>query len=229
MVNILTNIFNLFFPEECLYCGKVLEVQGKFLCFYCLSEMPLTNFSKYHKNELEGLFKGRIPLKSATSLVYFERKGMIQKLLHQLKYHGKPELGNFLGTWLAIEMKKNKSFDTIEFVIPVPMHPEKEKERGYNQVMGFASAIAEEFNVEVLPDYLKKVNNSKSQSSKTRFDRLAILKNDYKINSCTNIENKHVLLVDDVITTGATLEACGHPIIYESKAELSLASIAFTP
>ncbi len=229
MINILTNIFNLFFPEECLYCGKVLEVQGKFLCFYCLSEMPLTNFSKYPKNELEALFKGRIPLKSATALVYFERKGMIQKLLHQLKYHGKPELGNFLGTWLAIEMKKNKSYDTIDYVIPVPMHPKKERERGYNQVMGFASAIAKELNVEVLPDYLKKVNNIKSQSSKTRFDRLAILKNDYKINSLTNIENKHVLLVDDVITTGATLEACGYPIIYESKAELSLASIAFTP
>jgi competence protein ComFC len=229
MANILTNIFNLFFSEECLYCGKVIEVRGNFLCFYCLSEMPLTNFSKHSQNELELTFKGRLPLKSATSLLYFERKGLVQKLLHQLKYHGKSEIGNFLGTWLAIEMKKSKRFDTIDFVIPIPMHPKKEKERGYNQVMGFADAIAKELGVEMIPDFLKKVNSIKAQSSKNRFDRLETLENDYKINGVASIENRHVLLVDDIITTGATMEACGFQLIHESKAKLSLASMAFTP
>ena len=229
MPNILRNIFDLFFPEECLNCGSLQEVQGKFLCIFCLSELPLTHYSRQPKNQLEMAFIGRIPIKAATSLFYFERKGAVQKLIHQLKYQGKSDLGIFFGLWLAHEMAQSNRFEGIDFVIPVPMHPKKEKKRGYNQVMGFASAIAKELKAELRPDVLLKVNNRKTQTSKNRFDRLKILENDYKLHSSGQIENAHILLVDDIITSGATIEACGVQLLKHNGVQLSLASMAFTP
>ncbi|MDN3643469.1 phosphoribosyltransferase family protein [Lutimonas halocynthiae] len=174
-------------------------------------------------------FIGRIPLKAATSLFYFERKGAVQKLIHQLKYQGKSDLGIFFGLWLAREMEQSNRFEGIDFVIPVPMHPKKEKERGYNQVIGFASAIAKELQAELRPDVLLKVNNRKTQTSKNRFDRLKILENDYKLHSSDQIKNAHILLVDDIITSGATIEACGIQLMKHNGVQLSLASMAFTP
>lgn len=229
MPNILRNIFDLFFPEECLNCGSLLEVQRKFLCIFCLSELPLTHYSTEQKNQLEMAFIGRLPLKAATSLLYFERKGAVQKLIHQLKYQGKSDLGIFFGLWLAREMEQSNRFDGIDFVIPVPMHPKKERERGYNQVMGFASALAKELKAELRPDVLVKVNNRKTQTSKNRFDRLKILENDYKLHDSDQIENAHILLVDDIITSGATIEACGIQLMKHNGVQLSLASMAFTP
>jgi len=229
MPNILRDIFDLFFPEECLNCSSVLQVQGKLLCVFCLSELPLTNYSKQPKNRLEMTFRGRIPLKAATSLLYFERKGLVQKLIHRLKYHGKAEIGTFLGLWLAREIQESNRFEGIDIVIPVPMHPSKEKERGYNQVMGFASVLAKELKAELKADFLIKVNNRKTQTSKNRFDRLKILENDYQLNNSCLIDNAHVLLVDDIITSGATIEACGMQLLKQSGVQLSLASMAFTP
>lgn len=229
MHNILRNVFDLFFPEECLSCGTLLEVQGKLLCLFCLSELPLTHYSTQPKNQLEMTFIGRIPLKAATSLLYFERKGTVQKLIHLLKYRGKSDLGVFFGHWLANEMKQSNRFDGIDFVVPVPMHPEKEKERGYNQVLGFASAIAKGLKVELRTDVLIRVQNRKTQTSKNRFDRLKILESDYLIQDACDIDNKHVLLVDDIITSGATIEACGAQLMKPFGVQLSLASMAFTP
>ena len=229
MPNILRNIFDLFFPEECLNCGSLVEIQGKFLCIFCLSELPLTNYCTQPKNQLEMTFIGRIPLKAATSLLYFERKGAAQKLIHQLKYQGKSDLGVFLGIWLAHEMRQSNRFEEIDFVIPVPMYPKKEKERGYNQVMGFASALAKELKAELRPDVLVKVNNRKTQTSKNRFDRLKILENDYMLSDSGQIDNTHILLVDDIITSGATIEACGVQLMKHKGVQLSLASMAFTP
>ena len=229
MHNILRNIFDLFFPEECLSCGTLTEVQGKFLCLFCLSELPLTHYSRQPKNQLETTFIGRIPLKAATSLLYFERKGTVQKLIHQLKYKGKSDLGVFFGHWLAHEMKQSNRFDGIDFVVPVPMHPKKEKERGYNQVLGFASAIAKGLKAELRTDVLTRVKNRKTQTSKNRFDRLKILENDYQLHGSCDIENTHILLVDDIITSGATIEACGTQLMKSFGVQLSLASMAFTP
>ncbi len=229
MSNILRNVFDLFFPEECLNCGSTLEMQDKFLCLFCLSELPLTHFCEQKKNQLETNFRGRLPLEAGTSLFFFERKGLVQKLLHQLKYQGMSEIGGFLGFWLAREMQLSKRFDSIDYVIPVPMHPIKEKERGYNQVMSFASVIANELKAEFKPDLLRKVNNRNTQTTKNRFDRMKTLENDYRINEKCDIENKHILLVDDIITSGATMEACGLQLINHSPVQLSLASMAFTP
>ena len=229
MPNILRNIFDLFFPEECLNCGQTVQIQGKFLCLFCLSELPLTGFSTQSKNQLETSFLGRVPLKAGTSLVYFERKGMVQKLIHQLKYEGRSEIGMFLGDWMADDMKQSQRFEGIDYVVAVPMHPKKEKNRGYNQVTGFASAIARGINAEFKPDFLRKINNRKTQTSKNRFERLKTLENDYLVGECSNIDDKHILLVDDIITSGATIEACSNQLMKHKGVQLSLASMAFTP
>jgi len=229
MPNILSNIFDLFFPETCLNCRRTVQIQGKLLCFYCLSELPLTDFSTQVKNQLETSFRGRVPLKAGTSLVYFERKGMVQRLIHELKYAGRPEIGLFFGNWMAAEMQQSNRFEEIDYVVPVPMHPKKQKERGYNQVTGFATAIANKLNAELKPDILRKINNRKTQTSKNRFERFRTLENDYLLHDCANISDKHILLVDDVITSGATIEACSSQLMKQSGVQLSLASMAFTP
>lgn len=229
MPNILRNIFDLFFPEECLNCGKTVQIQGKILCLFCLSELPLTDFSFRPKNQLEISFTGRVPIKAGTSLVYFERNGMVQKLIHRLKYAGRKEIGVFLGIWMACEMKQSTRFEGIDYVVPVPMHPKKKKKRGYNQVTGFASAIASELNAEFKPDILIKSNDSKTQTTKNRFERLKTLENDYLLDDSAHIIDKHILLVDDIITSGATIEACSDQLMRQSGVQLSLASMAFTP
>ena len=229
MPNIFRNIFDLFFPEECMNCGKTVEIKGKFLCLFCLSELPLTDFSTQVNNQLESSFRGRVPLKAGTSLVYFERKGMVQMLMHQLKYAGRTEIGLFFGSWMAAEMQKSKRFEGIDYVVPVPMHPKKEKERGYNQVTGFATVIAKKLNAKLKPDFLRKINNKKTQTSKNRFERLQTLENDYRLHDCGNVNDKHILLVDDIITSGATIEACSNQLMKHPGVQLSLASMAFTP
>ena len=224
----LHHVFDLFFPKECLNCGKTVEFEKKLFCFYCLSEIPLTHYSGIHDNQLEQVFKGRLHVEAATTLTFFKRKGLVQRIIHQCKYQGNHELTSNLGSWLALEMLKSKRFDQLEYVIPVPMHPMKKKKRGYDQVAIFAEAISYELQLELIPDFLKKQTYLETQSSKNRFDRFGTLAKDFAINKNLDIKNKHVLLVDDLITTGATMEACGVLLTDQAKAKLSLASMAFT-
>ncbi len=228
MPNILSDLFDLFFPQVCVNCGGILQINGRFLCFYCLSEMPLTHFSFMPKNAVEITFKGRVPVRAATSLLYFEKKSLVQNLIHRLKYHQQPEIGVFLGQWLGEEMLISKRFDTIDFVIPVPLHPNKEKSRGYNQVMLFAESLSAQLKVELRPDLLIKIVDRKTQTQKRRSDRISDISEDYYIKDHDSIKNKHILLVDDIITTGATLEACSYQLLNVSGVQLSFASMAFT-
>ncbi|MGB5321229.1 ComF family protein [Lutimonas sp.] len=228
MPNILANLFDLFFPQECLNCRNLLEKKDTYLCFSCLSELPQTHFSFHHGNELEMSFKGRIPVKAATSLLFFEKKGMVQKMMHELKYHNKPKIGTFLGNWLGKEMVASKRFEMIDFVVPVPLHPDRERERGYNQVHFFAKSLAKALEAELKEDLLKKIRNSQTQTLKSRQNRFLSKEKEFILNEAGEIENKHILLVDDTITSGATMQACAHLLRSVSGVRLSLASMAFS-
>ena len=228
VTNIFANLFDIFFPESCLNCRQQLEIRGKYLCFTCLSELPLTHFSFQEKNELENSFKGRISLEAATSLLYFEKKGVVQKLIHELKYKNKPEIGSFLGKWLAEEMLSGNRFPEIDFVIPVPLHPDKEKQRGYNQVHTFANALAETLNAELKLHVLTKTINNQTQTVKSRQERIVNSEDQYLVSDPTQIKDKHILLVDDTITTGATIQTCVDSLCAVSGLKISLASMAFT-
>lgn len=228
IAKISTDLFDLFFPETCLNCGNLQEIRGKYLCFFCLSEVPLTNFSFQSENELENSFKGRIPLHAATSLMYFEKNGMVQKLIHELKYNNKPEIGTFLGKWLAEEMRSSKRFEMIDLVVPVPLHPDKQKKRGYNQVHAFAHSLAEGLNARLGLHLLRKIRNNQSQTSKNRQQRVVTKEDQYLVTDKILLKGKHILLVDDTITTGATMQACADSLSAVSDIKISLASMACT-
>lgn len=228
MPNILNNFFDLFFPKECLNCGKTVEFHEKLYCLFCLSEIPITKFSQIQNNELERLFRGRLTVEAASALIFYAPKGLTKQMIHLCKYQGKHSLSQYLGQWLAKEMQDSQRFDHLDYVVPVPMHPIKRKKRGYDQVHIFARALADTLDLPMLPDVLQKENYHETQSSKNRFDRFKTLSHDFKIGDGLPIENKHVLLVDDIVTTGATMEACGSLLLHKARAKLSLACMAFT-
>ena len=228
MVKIVEDIINLFFPETCMYCGIEVERSGNLLCFSCLSDLPLTHFSFMPKNRLENSFRGRIPVNSATALLYFHKKGMAQQLIDQLKYHNRQRIGTYLGDWLGEEIISSGRFASIDLIVPVPLHPDKEKKRGYNQVTTFAESLSRKIGAPMVPDLLVKVSASVTQTHKNRVERALNKDNEFKLMDRGRLVNQHVLLVDDIITSGATLEGCWTPLQQVEGIKISLASMAFT-
>jgi len=228
MPRILTEIFDIFFPEECINCGQLLQIKGRYFCFQCLSDLTLAQFSAFQGNPVERTFRGRVPLVAGTSLFLFEKKGPVQKLLHELKYKGKPQIGIFLGHWLGEDIKRSKRFEGIDLVVQVPLHPKKERKRGYNQVSWFARTLAENLKADFRPELLEKVSEGRTQTHKTRPDRILDSIQEYRLRLDCPLKGMHILVVDDIITTGATLEACCMPFLQIPKIRISIASMAFT-
>lgn len=169
---------------------------------------------------------GRVPIVSAASLYYFTKGGSVQKLIHQLKYKGKKEIGNFLGSYYGQELNGSEHFSSIEGIIPVPLHKKKQKKRGYNQSDIFAQGLSSTMNIEVLNNILERNHFSDTQTRKTRFNRWRNVKDIFEITTSEKIQGKHILLVDDVVTTGATLEACTNKLLESSASSVSIATIA---
>jgi ComF family protein len=222
------DILNIFFPEVCLCCGVTLSYNENVCCVPCIHELPLTNFSLEKKNLVEQSFYGRVPLYSATSLFYFYKNGRIQQLIYHLKYKGQQQIGRFAGHWLAEEMLSSGRFKGIQFIIPVPLHRKREKDRGYNQVTTFGETLSEKLSASFHPKNLKRVSAFESQTKKIRFDRWKNVQDQFVLGDSRVLENTHVLLIDDVITTGATIVSCYEALKEVSNIKISIASIAYT-
>ncbi len=222
------DIFELFFPKLCLHCEEQMHSNEEYVCLQCRFELPLANFSNQKGNDLEKTFYGRIHIDFATSLLMYQRKGITQHLIHQLKYKGKEELGTFFGSWLATELQTSERCPQFDFIVPVPLHAKKLKTRGYNQVTKFGQKIAETLEVPYNSSVLMRKLDSKTQTSKLRIERFKDLQEKFFITDTLQFENKHVLLVDDVVTTGATVEACIMKLQKIKGIKVSLATIAFT-
>ncbi|HKJ07327.1 MAG TPA: phosphoribosyltransferase family protein [Flavobacteriaceae bacterium] len=227
-MKVLTSIVELFFPTICYCCDSQLTEGEKHICLNCRFDLPTTNFTKLEGNIVEQAFYGRIPIVAATALFYFYKEGKIQKLIHQLKYRGEQNVGVFTGKWLGQELKDSARFNTIDCVIPVPLHKKKLKKRGYNQVEKFGKTLATILNVDYIDNVLVKVTATKTQTHKIRFDRWKNVSELFTIQNSQLIANKHILLIDDVITTGATLEACYKALNKANNINISIASIAYT-
>ena len=214
------------FPKACLACSEILQSSEYLICTRCRHYLPLTQFHQYNEQVIQKVFYGRLKLEEATSLLYFEKKGPVQSLLHNLKYNGKESISSFLGDWLGHELAELPNYKSIDVVIPVPIHPEKKKKRGYNQVAGFGIALSKHLDATYMDTVLIKSKNTKTQVFKGRFSRSDEVLDAFSITENQTLTGKHILLVDDILTTGATLEACAIQLLKIPKIKLSIATMA---
>jgi ComF family protein len=219
-------IFNLFFPEVCKACLLPLLDNEKMICTSCRHDLPVTNFHFTNNDFVKKTLYGRAEIEYATSLFYFEKKGSVQHLIHQLKYKNQPEISRFLGNWLGKELVKCENYNFVDMIIPVPLHLKKLKKRGFNQVEGFGKALAFHLKKEYVDNVLIKTTNTASQVKKTRLERWQFKDELFTTKNLNLIENKHILLVDDIITTGATLENCIIELKKAKKVTISIAVMA---
>jgi len=219
-------LVNLFFPKVCYACLNLLGDHEDTICLDCRHDLPVTNFHFDNNTSVAKVLYGRAKIEYGTALFRFEKKGKVQQLIHNLKYKGHDNIGIVLGNWLGGELKTIETYQNIDLVIPVPLHKKKLKKRGYNQVTKFGQQLAEALSAEYNDDVLIKVTNTKSQVNKKRFARWNSNTELFTIKNPETIENKHILLVDDIITTGATLEACIMVLNEAKYIKISIATMA---
>src|ERR1051326_1593739 len=200
----LNDFLSLIFPKVCYACGKNLFKSEDCICLHCLYHLPKTNFHLYPDNPVIKLFWGRTNIYSASALYSFSKGSKVQHLIHQLKYRGKKEIGISLGKYYGKELKMAPLFSSANVVLPVPLHIYKLKKRGYNQSETFAQGIAESLGAEAFNAILTRVSASTTQTKKSRFERWKNVEEIFKVTSPEKLEGKHILLVDDVVTTGST-------------------------
>ena len=227
--NFIKDSFELFFPETCVNCHRLVEEPNYFICYICISEIPLTHFSFHVNNALENSFKGRVELVSGTSLFYFEKGGLAQQALHEIKYNQKPAIASFFGRWLGDEMVESGRFEGVDLILPLPLYKDKKRQRGYNQSEYFGRELAETLGKDYRDDILFRVTNRDSQTNKNRHQRMQVVENEYRIKDEAYLKQKHVLIVDDIITSGATLQSSSLPLLSVPDIQLSFASIAIAP
>ncbi len=227
-MQILKDFFHLFYPKLCANCQKQLVVNEKVLCTFCRHDLPLTNFTDYKENKICQSFYGRIAIEKANSLLFYRREGITKRLIHDLKYKGNEEIGTFFGNWFGEILLENKQFSDVDCIIPVPLHQKKMKQRGYNQVTKFGETLSIYLNISFVEDVLIRTSASKTQTFKARFERFNNLETKFFLNDDLRFKNKHVLLIDDVITTGATLEACAKELQKTEGIRISILTMAYT-
>ena len=201
-------IIGLFYPSVCAACGNTLFKWESLVCTRCRSFLPKTGYELNEENPLARLFYGRVRLKAVTACFFFSKEGKVQHLIHELKYKGNADAGVFLGHELGKSIKEAPLFQGIDYLIPVPLHPKREKERGYNQSMMIARGISEITGIPIGEKFLVRSVNTATQTHKTKEERWKNVKDIFEVQHSERLESKYVLLIDDVLTTGATLEAC---------------------
>jgi ComF family protein len=221
----LEGLLQLFYPKICIGCQVHLSEQEDIICLHCEHHLPKTLFSSYAKNPIEKLFWGRVPLRSAASIFFFNKGDTIQQLMHQLKYKNRKDIGLWMGRMLAKEILKSNRFDEIDWIVPVPLHPKKEFKRGYNQSLLIAKGMEEQASWQVI-EALERKENTATQTRKGKFDRWLNVGSSFKINPKFCAKGKNILLVDDVLTTGATMESCIQILLKAEVASVSIAAFA---
>jgi ComF family protein len=219
-------IVDLLFPKVCYACLNLLNDNEETICVDCRHDLPVTNFHFDNDDSVAKVLYGRAKIENGTALFRFEKKGLVQQLIHGLKYKGYETVGYSLGNWLGGELKDLDGYKSVDVVIPVPLHKNKLKIRGYNQVAKFGQQIAVALNANYEDDVLVKITNTTSQTTKNRFTRWNNTDELFTMKNAETIENKHVLLVDDLITTGATLEACISVLSKAKNVKISIATMA---
>lgn len=223
----LADFVALFFPELCHACGESLVTGEELICTDCLYNLPYTNFHQQPDNVVARQFWGKVKIEAAYALFYFSKGGKVQQLMHQFKYKNTPLIGNKLGNLAGRQLNQSKAFQYVDAVIPVPLHKSRLRKRGYNQSACFAQGLAETLNTKVIINNLIRVKATETQTHKSRFERSVNMQDVFMVDNPDELTDKHVLLVDDVVTTGATLEACAAALLTVPGLQLSIATIAY--
>lgn len=228
----LKDFINLVFPEVCAACDRVLETEEYCICTDCRIDLPLTN--DHHREESEAFqtFRGRLDVQLISALLYFEKKGPVQQIIHDLKYRGNQKVGSVLGNWHATLLKESNWHEKIDMVIPVPIHKQRLRKRGFNQVTNYAKAFANCFEKPLEEKLLVRKSAAKTQVFKNRIARSEVTEKNYFLGCSpdlvTNYRGMHFLLVDDILTTGVTLETCAKQLLGIPETKVSIACMAIT-
>jgi len=222
------SLLHLAFPHVCETCGTDNLQADHLLCLQCLSSLPETNFHLHSNNPVEKIFWGRMQVTSATAQYYFTKESLIQHLMHQFKYKGNKDVGIYLGKLIGYALLESNRFSTIEALIPLPLHKLKEHKRGYNQAAVLCEGIATVLNKPLLKDIVIRTEQTETQTKKARIQRWQNMEGKFELIKPEAIKGEHVLLVDDVVTTGATLEACGQELLKAENVQLSIATLCFS-
>jgi len=221
------SFLHFIFPHICIGCGSDLLQKETMLCMRCMDALPETNFELYPGNPVEKIFWGRLKLAHGTAQYYFNKESLMQHLLHEFKYNHNKELGWQLGKIMGIQLKKAGRFDA-DALIPLPLFPAKEKKRGYNQAAVLCRGISESMNIPVLDQIITRSQYTESQTKKSRVERWKNMEEKFILTNPEAIHNKHLLLVDDVVTTGATLESCANELLKAPHVTISIATLCLS-
>ena len=221
------SLVHLVCPHVCSGCGSDLLNEESSLCIRCLSSLPTTEFQFHANNPVEKTFWGRIPLVNASAQYYFTKESLMQHLMHALKYGGDKELGLQLGRLMGYGLRETVRFNSVDALVALPLFPKKEKKRGYNQAQLLCEGMAEVMRLPVIRKAVVRTEHTQTQTKKGRMERWENIEGKFEISDLKSIRYTHLLLVDDVITTGATLESCGAVILEGPSVTLSVAALCY--
>ncbi|OYT16944.1 MAG: amidophosphoribosyltransferase [Bacteroidetes bacterium 4572_77] len=224
--SLIEDFLNLIYPRTCAACGNTLFRHEEVLCSHCLIHLPKTFFHTDDENPLSMIFWGKIPFKMITAFYYYNKGNKVQNLVHQLKYNKRADIGIYLGERYGQYLNKSPYFKDIDLIIPVPLHEKKMKIRGYNQAEMFAKGLSKSMKIPYDTTTLIRNTHTETQTKKSKEERWENVKGKFSLNNKEELEGKHMLLVDDVITTGATMESCARTLLEAKGAMVSFASIA---
>lgn len=220
-------LLHLLYPHVCEGCGQDLTRREEVLCLRCAGRLPATGFQLLEQNPVEKIFWGRVRLRHAMAGYYFGRHARLQRLIHQFKYRGRKDIALFLGRQLGLQLRQSNWWQEIDAVVPVPLNAVKQRHRGYNQAALLAVGVAGVLGCAMLPHVLSRTNVVTSQTHQGRPERWETVAMAFTLQKPEGIAGRHVLLVDDVLTTGATLEACARTVLAAPDAAVSVCSLAY--
>lgn len=219
------NVLHLLFPHCCTGCGTDTIAATQVLCPACADALPHTHFEHHANNPIEKIFWGRLPLTQATAQYFFTKDSVMQQLMHSLKYRGNKEVGLWLGKMMGTQLAATNRFMQVDALVPLPLYPEKEHQRGYNQAQVLCEGMSSVMQKPVLHGAVIRTHHTESQTKKSRVERWQNMDGRFLVTNPAMLQGKHLLVVDDVVTTGATLEACGGCLMEVPDVRLSVATL----
>lgn len=225
---LISNLISLFYPRLCPACSTILQHHERVICLDCQLHLPETDFHEIDNTQLEHIFAGRVEVSKVASLFSYKKGNRIQKLLHNLKYNGQYELGVFLGEYYGKILAQQSWISAVDMIFPIPLHPKRERQRGYNQSEAIAKGLSNSLGIPYCTDILIRDLYTETQTRKNRFNRWENVKNVFLVQHPERMEKQRILLCDDVLTTGATLEAAANALKKEHADEIFIVTLATT-